>query len=74
MFSIDTDAHAPISSARFSSRVGGSRRSGRELISTAVPCSRQAVNTACREHGTAVEINSRPERRDPGLEMPHLPD
>ena len=26
----------PISSARFSSRVGGSRRSGRELISTAV--------------------------------------
>ena len=35
----------PISSARFSSRVGGSRRSGRELISTAVPLSRQAVNT-----------------------------
>jgi putative hydrolase len=23
------------------------------------------VFTACREHGTAVEINSRPERRDP---------
>ena len=35
----------PISSARFSSRVGGSRRSGRELISTAVPLSRHAVNT-----------------------------
>jgi putative hydrolase len=25
----------------------------------------EAVFTACREHGTAVEINSRPERRDP---------
>lgn len=25
----------------------------------------QAVFTACRDHGTAVEINSRPERRDP---------
>ena len=29
----------------FSSRVGGSRRSGRELISTAVPLSLHAVNT-----------------------------
>ena len=35
----------PISRARVSSRVGGSRRSGRELISTAVPVSRQAVKT-----------------------------
>ena len=25
----------------------------------------EAVFTACRDHGTAVEINSRPERRDP---------
>jgi len=25
----------------------------------------EKVFTACREHGTAVEINSRPERRDP---------
>ncbi|MDT5080768.1 MAG: putative hydrolase, partial [Mycobacterium sp.] len=25
----------------------------------------EKVFTACRDHGTAVEINSRPERRDP---------
>ena len=35
----------PIPSASSSAVVGGSRRSGRELISTAVPWSRQAVNT-----------------------------
>ncbi|CKS70161.1 hydrolase [Mycobacterium tuberculosis] len=28
--------------------------------------------TACREHGTAVEINSRPERRDPPTRLLHL--
>ena len=28
--------------------------------------------TACREHGTAVEINSRPERRDPPTRLLNL--
>lgn len=32
----------------------------------------EAVFTACREHGTAVEINSRPERRDPPTRLLHL--
>jgi putative hydrolase len=32
----------------------------------------QAVFTACREHGTAVEINSRPERRDPPTRLLNL--
>lgn len=31
-----------------------------------------AVFTACREHGTAVEINSRPERRDPPTRLLNL--
>jgi putative hydrolase len=29
----------------------------------------EAVFTACRDHGTAVEINSRPERRDPPMRL-----
>ncbi|OBF15360.1 PHP domain-containing protein [Mycobacterium kubicae] len=32
----------------------------------------EAVFTACRDHGTAVEINSRPERRDPPTRLLHL--
>jgi putative hydrolase len=32
----------------------------------------EAVFTACREHGTAVEINSRPERRDPPTRLLNL--
>ncbi|MFJ4650056.1 PHP domain-containing protein [Nocardia sp. NPDC088792] len=32
----------------------------------------EQVFTACREHGTAVEINSRPERRDPPTELLRL--
>ena len=36
----------PLSRASSSSRVGGSRRSGRELISTATSCSAHAANTA----------------------------
>ena len=32
----------------------------------------EAVFTACREHGTAVEINSRPERRDPPSRLLNL--
>lgn len=34
----------------------------------------QAVFTACREHNTAVEINSRPERRDPPTRLLRLAD
>jgi putative hydrolase len=32
----------------------------------------EKVFTACRDHGTAVEINSRPERRDPPTRLLHL--
>lgn len=32
----------------------------------------EKVFTACREHGTAVEINSRPERRDPPTRLLNL--
>jgi putative hydrolase len=32
----------------------------------------EAVFTACRDHGTAVEINSRPERRDPPSRLLNL--
>ncbi|OSC41497.1 PHP domain-containing protein [Mycobacterium decipiens] len=32
----------------------------------------EAVFTACRDHGTAVEINSRPERRDPPTRLLNL--
>lgn len=32
----------------------------------------EAVFTACREHNTAVEINCRPERRDPPTRLLHL--
>lgn len=32
----------------------------------------EAVFTACREHNTAVEINCRPERRDPPSRLLHL--
>src|SRR5271165_7513756 len=32
----------------------------------------EAVFSACREHGTAVEINSRPERRDPPTRLLNL--
>lgn len=32
----------------------------------------EAVFTACRESGTAVEINSRPERRDPPTRLLNL--
>ncbi|MCP9624253.1 PHP domain-containing protein [Nocardia otitidiscaviarum] len=32
----------------------------------------EAVFTACRDHGTAVEINSRPERRDPPTRLLRL--
>ncbi|SON59859.1 DNA polymerase/3'-5' exonuclease PolX [Mycobacterium simulans] len=32
----------------------------------------EAVFTACRDHGTAVEINSRPERRDPPTRLMNL--
>src|ERR1700736_6665777 len=32
----------------------------------------EKVFTACRDHGTAVEINSRPERRDPPRRLPDL--
>ncbi|BBX75549.1 PHP domain-containing protein [Mycobacterium shinjukuense] len=32
----------------------------------------EAVFSACREHGTAVEINSRPERRDPPTRLLRL--
>ena len=32
----------------------------------------EAVFTACQEHGTAVEINSRPERRDPPTRLLRL--
>ncbi|GFG72642.1 PHP domain-containing protein [Mycobacterium botniense] len=32
----------------------------------------EAVFTACREHGTAVEVNSRPERRDPPMRLLNL--
>lgn len=32
----------------------------------------EAVFTACREHNTAVEINCRPERRDPPTRLMHL--
>lgn len=32
----------------------------------------EAVFTACREHDTAVEINCRPERRDPPTRLLHL--
>ncbi len=32
----------------------------------------EAVFTACRDHNTAVEINSRPERRDPPTRLLHL--
>ena len=32
----------------------------------------EKVFTACREHGTAVEINSRPERRDPPTRLLRL--
>lgn len=32
----------------------------------------EKVFTACREHDTAVEINSRPERRDPPTRLLHL--
>lgn len=32
----------------------------------------EAVFTACREHNTAVEINSRPERRDPPTRLVNL--
>lgn len=32
----------------------------------------EAVFTACRDHGTAVEVNSRPERADPPTRLLHL--
>ncbi len=32
----------------------------------------EKVFTACRDHGTAVEINSRPERRDPPTRLLQL--
>jgi putative hydrolase len=32
----------------------------------------EKVFTACRDHGTAVEINSRPERRDPPTRLLNL--
>ncbi|HZE15941.1 MAG TPA: PHP domain-containing protein, partial [Mycobacterium sp.] len=32
----------------------------------------ETVFTACRDHGTAVEINSRPERRDPPTRLLNL--
>ncbi|MGV0905875.1 PHP domain-containing protein [Mycobacterium novum] len=32
----------------------------------------EAVFTACREHNTAVEINCRPERRDPPTRLMHI--
>jgi putative hydrolase len=32
----------------------------------------EVVFTACRDHGTAVEINSRPERRDPPTRLLNL--
>jgi putative hydrolase len=32
----------------------------------------EKVFTACRDHGTAVEINSRPERRDPPTRLLEL--
>ena len=44
--SVSMENRQPISAARPSSRPGGSRRSGRQLISTATPCSRHAPNTA----------------------------
>jgi len=34
----------------------------------------EAVFSACREHGVAVEINCRPERQDPPDRLLHLDD
>ena len=47
----------PASAASRSSRPGGSRRSGRQLISTATPASRQAPNTAS---GSKTDSGRRP--------------
>ena len=43
---------------------GRPRHPRRSRVRREAPCS-----TACAEHGTAVEINSRPERRDPPDEL-----